>query len=75
MTVDNLKVTGVAIGDELDVHMRLLSDLENNVDAKDSKIRRVTQRAEIFIEKSNDCCLCMTVLGLVLLLVFTAVYL
>jgi len=73
--VEQLKVTGVAMGDELDVHMRLLSDLENNVEAKDSKIRRVTQRVEILIEKSNDCCLCMTVLGLVLLLVFTSVYL
>lgn len=68
-------MAGGAIGDELDVHMSLLSNLECNVEAKDSKIRRVTQRTEILIEKSNDCCLCMTILGLVLLLVFTSVYL
>ena len=73
--MEQLKVAGGAIGDELDVHMSLLSNLESNVEAKDSKIRRVAQRTEILIEKSNDCCLCMTILGLVLLLVFTSVYL
>ena len=75
MSVENLKVKGTEIGDELDVHMRLLSDLDSNVDAKDSKMKRVTQKVEILIEKSNDTCLCLIVLLLILLLVFIGVYL
>jgi hypothetical protein len=56
-TVTNLRKIGEDIGDEVDVHMRLLGDLDKNVDMTSDHLGATMQKATKLLERSSNGCL------------------
>lgn len=71
--VSSTKHIGLAVGEELDLHARLLDDLDDDVDRTGSRLKRAQRIAKFVYEKSSDCklvmCGSLLVVVLVLLLV------
>ena len=67
------KHIGLAVGEELDLHARLLDDLDDDVDRTGSRLKRAQRIARMVYEKASDCklimCGSLLVVVLVLLLV------
>lgn len=72
-SLDNLKAMGTAIGEEADLHSRLLDDLEAAVDAGDEGLRRETERTKFVIAKTSTCWLYTTICLLLLVLIVLVV--
>lgn len=53
--LDNLKNMGLAIRDETDLHMKLLDDVENEVDKGNASLKRETARAEHITRDTRTC--------------------
>ena len=68
--VTSTKHIGLAVGEELDLHARLLDGLEDDVDNTSSRLRRAQKIAKMVYEKSSNCKLmmCGTLLIVVLVL-------
>jgi hypothetical protein len=59
--LDTLKNVGMAIGDETDLHMKLLGELEEGVDQGNANLKRETARAEHITKDTKTCWLYVTI--------------
>eukprot|EP01016_Furgasonia_blochmanni_P047280 TRINITY_DN6933_c0_g1_i11.p1 TRINITY_DN6933_c0_g1~~TRINITY_DN6933_c0_g1_i11.p1 ORF type:complete len:266 (-),score=36.60 TRINITY_DN6933_c0_g1_i11:227-1024(-) len=69
-TVGNIKKIGKNINEELDVHHKLLDDLDDGVSRNINKMEKTQGKLQDFMQKSSNCCLYSIILGELLLLVF-----
>lgn len=67
--LDSLKTIGVAIRDETDLHMKLLDDLDGEVDKGNANLKRETARAEHITRDTKTCWLYVTICLLLAILV------
>ncbi|PFH37646.1 SNARE domain-containing protein [Besnoitia besnoiti] len=72
-TVSNLKQLGHAVGDEVEVHRRLLDDLDDDVDRAQTALQRNRDLLKNLINKQSISCLLFTALVLLVVLVFLIV--
>ncbi|KHG00459.1 Syntaxin-51 -like protein [Gossypium arboreum] len=76
-TVMSAKHIALAVNEELDLHTRLIDDLDQHVDVTDSRLRRVQKNLAILNKRAKGSCSCMcmllAVVGIVILVV--AIYL
>ncbi|KHG11788.1 Syntaxin-51 -like protein [Gossypium arboreum] len=76
-TVTSTKHIALAVNEELDLHTRLIDDLDQHVDVTDSRLRRVQKNLAILNKRTKGGCSCMcmllAVIGIVILVV--AIYL
>jgi hypothetical protein len=71
--LENLKQIGVTIGDEASLHMKLLDNLEDEVDRGNAGLKRETARAEHITRDTKTCWLySMICLLLVVLIALVA---
>ncbi|KAL4280212.1 hypothetical protein GQ457_03G022930 [Hibiscus cannabinus] len=72
-TVISTKHIALAVGEELDLHTRLIGDLNHQVDVTDSRLQGVEKKLGIMNKRVNSGCSCMcmvlAVMGIVILLV------
>ncbi|KAJ9182593.1 hypothetical protein P3X46_006574 [Hevea brasiliensis] len=72
-TVTSTKHIALAVNEELDLHTRLIDDLDQHVDVTDSRLRRVQKNLAILNKRTKGgcSCLCMllAVVGIVILVV------
>lgn len=71
-TSDNLVYVAKEIGDEVDLHNKLLDHVEQNVDHQNQRIETTTFKMKELIAKSSDgcmlCCIVLLIVGIVLVL-------
>mmetsp|Transcript_14434 Transcript_14434/g.34790 ORF Transcript_14434/g.34790 Transcript_14434/m.34790 type:complete len:249 (-) Transcript_14434:203-949(-) len=71
--VTSTKHLGLAVGEELDLHARLLDDFDDEVGRTSARLRRAQKMAKMVYEKSSDCklmiCGTLTMVVLVLLII------
>ncbi|KAF5730516.1 Syntaxin-51 -like protein [Tripterygium wilfordii] len=76
-TVTSTKHIALAVNEELDLHTRLIDDLDEHVDVTDSHLRRVQKTLAVLNKRTKGGCSCMSMLlavvGIVILVV--AIYL
>ncbi|XWS27790.1 hypothetical protein CRYUN_Cryun25bG0010500 [Craigia yunnanensis] len=76
-TIVSTKHIALAVNEELDLHTRLIDDLDQHVDVTDSRLRRVQKNLAILNKRTKGGCSCMcmllTVIGIVILVL--AIYL
>ncbi|XP_061348901.1 syntaxin-51-like isoform X2 [Gastrolobium bilobum] len=72
-TVISTKHIALAVNEELDLHTRLIDDLDQHVDVTDSRLRRVQKNLAVLNKRTKGgcSCLCMllSVVGIVILVV------
>ncbi|WVZ15559.1 hypothetical protein V8G54_013125 [Vigna mungo] len=72
-TVISTKHIALAVNEELDLHTRLIDDLDEHVDVTDSRLRRVQKNLAVLNKRTKGgcSCLCMllSVIGIVVLVV------
>ncbi|KAK7288480.1 hypothetical protein RIF29_01940 [Crotalaria pallida] len=72
-TVISTKHIALAVNEELDLHTRLIDDLDEHVDVTDSRLRRVQKNLAVLNKRTKGgcSCLCMllSVVGIVVLVV------
>ncbi|KAM7250765.1 hypothetical protein ACFE04_022648 [Oxalis oulophora] len=72
-TVLSTKHIALAVNEELDLHTRLIDDLDQHVDVTDSRLRRVQKNLAILNKRTKGGCSCMclilAVIGIVILIV------
>ncbi|CDP13772.1 unnamed protein product [Coffea canephora] len=70
-TVISTKHIALAVNEELDLHTRLIDNLDEHVDVTDSRLQRVQKRLAILNKKTKGGCSCMclllSVIGIVVL--------
>ena len=67
--VTSTKHIGLAVGEELDLHARLLDDLDDDVNRTGSRLKRAQRIAKMVYEKSSNCKLMMCGTLLIVVLV------
>ncbi|KAI3410750.1 uncharacterized protein J3R85_018522 [Psidium guajava] len=76
-TVVSTKHIALAVNEELDLHTRLIDNLDQRVDVTDSRLRRVQKNLAILNKRTKGGCTCMcmilSVIGIVILVM--AIYL
>jgi len=73
--VSSTKHIGLAVGEELDLHARLLDELDDDVDRTGSRLRRAHKMAKALYKRSSDCKLIMAGTFLIVVLVLFVVLL
>lgn len=73
-TVHNLKGMGQNISTEIDLHCRLLGDLEDGTDASLAKVRQNRQKLDQLSEQNTTCCLWMCICVLIFILFVLLVF-
>ncbi|KAJ7964555.1 Syntaxin-51 [Quillaja saponaria] len=72
-TVTSTKHIALAVNEELDLHTRLIDDLDHHVDVTDSRLRRVQKNLAILNKRTKGgctcCCMLLSVTGIVVLVV------
>ncbi|KAJ4826020.1 Syntaxin-52 [Turnera subulata] len=72
-TVTSTKHIALAVNEELDLHTRLIDDLDQHVDVTDSRLRRVQKQLAILNKRTKGGCSCLglllAVIGIVILIV------
>ncbi|XP_039028319.1 syntaxin-51-like isoform X2 [Hibiscus syriacus] len=72
-TVLSTKHIALAVNEELDLHTRLIDDLDEHVNVTDSRLRRVQKNLAILNKRTKGGCSCMcmllAVIGIVILVV------
>ncbi|KAK4767802.1 hypothetical protein SAY87_002943 [Trapa incisa] len=72
-TVISTKHIALAVNEELDLHTRLIDNLDEHVDVTDSRLRRVQKNLAILNKRTKGGCTCMNmifaVIGIVILVV------
>ncbi|KAI3673836.1 hypothetical protein L6452_39966 [Arctium lappa] len=72
-TVISTKHIALAVNEELDLHTRLIDDLDHHVDVTDSRLKRVQKNLAILNKRTKGGCSCLglllSVIGIVVLLV------
>ncbi|XP_042428216.1 syntaxin-52-like [Zingiber officinale] len=61
-TVLSTKHIALAVNEELDLHTRLINDLDQQVDVTDSRLQRVQKRLAILNKRTKGGCSCMCLL-------------
>ncbi|CAL9165528.1 unnamed protein product [Musa hybrid cultivar] len=61
-TVLSTKHIALAVNEELDLHTRLIDDLDEHVDVTDSRLQRVQKRLAILNKRTKGGCSCMCLL-------------
>lgn len=74
-SVGNLRQTGQSIGQELDLHMHLLTNIEAKVETNTTKMEKLETRMHVLLENSSTSCLSFTIFMLTVVLVLLVVYL
>ncbi|KAJ6834901.1 syntaxin-52-like isoform X1 [Iris pallida] len=72
-TVFSTKHIALAVNEELDLHTRLIGDLDQHVDSTDSRLQRVQKRLAILNKRTKGGCSCKSLLILVIVIVILAV--
>lgn len=72
-TVLSTKHIALAVNEELDLHTRLIDDLDQHVDTTDSKLQRVQKRLAILNKRTRAGCSCQCLLMMVVVIVMLAV--
>ena len=67
--VTSTKHIGLAVGEEIDLHARLLDDLDDDVNRTGSRLKRAQRIAKMVYEKSSNCKLMMCGTLLIVVLV------
>lgn len=71
-TIISTKHIALAVNEELNLHTRLIDDLDEHVDVTDSRLRRVQKRLAILNKRTKGGCTCMSmilsVVGIVVLI-------
>ena len=71
-TIISTKHIALAVNEELNLHTRLIDDLDEHVDVTDSRLRRVQKRLAILNKQIKGGCTCMSmilsVVGIVVLI-------
>ncbi|XP_061338149.1 syntaxin-51-like [Gastrolobium bilobum] len=72
-TVTSTKHIALAVNEELDLHTRLIDDLDQHVDVTDSRLRRVQKNLAVLNKRTKGGCSCfcllLSVIGIVVLVV------
>ncbi|KAF7077396.1 hypothetical protein CFC21_081952 [Triticum aestivum] len=72
-TVLSTKHIALAVNEELDLHARLIDDLDDHVDGTNSRLQRVQKRLAVLNKRAKGGCSCMSLLlstvGIVMLVV------
>lgn len=67
------KHVALAVNEELDLHARLIDDLDDHVDGTNSRLQRVQKRLAVLNKRAKGGCSCMSLLlstvGIVMLVV------
>lgn len=61
-TVVSTKHIALAVNEELDLHTRLIDDLDQQVDVTDSRLRRVQKNLAVLSKRTGGGCSCMCML-------------
>ncbi|PHJ21560.1 snare domain-containing protein [Cystoisospora suis] len=69
-TVSNLKNIGYSVGDEVDVHRKLLNELDEEVDLTQTALEKNKKILKQIIDRQSTTCLLLTAIFLAVLLVF-----
>ncbi|XP_020107564.1 syntaxin-52-like [Ananas comosus] len=72
-TVISTKHIALAVNEELDLHTRLIDDLDQQVDVTDSRLQRVQKRLAVLNKRTKGGCSCMCLLLCVVAIVILAV--
>ncbi|KAJ8766517.1 hypothetical protein K2173_023764 [Erythroxylum novogranatense] len=72
-TVVSTKHIALAVNEELDLHTRLIDDLDQHVDVTDSRLRRVQKNLAVLNKRTKGGCSCMRMLLAVIGIVILAV--
>ncbi|RWR81480.1 syntaxin-51-like protein [Cinnamomum micranthum f. kanehirae] len=72
-TVFSTKHIALAVNEELDLHTRLIDNLDQHVDSTDSRLQRVQKRLAILNKRTKGGCSCMCLLLAVIGIVILAV--
>ncbi|KAM0948605.1 putative target SNARE coiled-coil domain-containing protein [Dioscorea sansibarensis] len=72
-TVLSTKHIALAVNEELDLHTRLIDDLDQHVDVTDSRLRRVQKRLAVLNKRTKGGCSCMCLLLAVVAIVILVV--
>ncbi|KAG0455151.1 hypothetical protein HPP92_024056 [Vanilla planifolia] len=72
-TVLSTKHIALAVNEELDLHTRLIDDLDHHVDVTDSRLQRVQKRLAILNRRTKGGCSCLCLLLCVISIVILAV--
>eukprot|EP00268_Persea_americana_P037581 TRINITY_DN3723_c0_g1_i1.p1 TRINITY_DN3723_c0_g1~~TRINITY_DN3723_c0_g1_i1.p1 ORF type:complete len:234 (+),score=47.16 TRINITY_DN3723_c0_g1_i1:170-871(+) len=72
-TVLSTKHIALAVNEELDLHTRLIDNLDQHVDSTDSRLQRVQKRLAILNKRTKGGCSCMCLLLAVIGIVILAV--
>ncbi|THU46256.1 hypothetical protein C4D60_Mb09t03030 [Musa balbisiana] len=72
-TVLSTKHIALAVNEELDLHTRLIDDLDEHVDVTDSRLQRVQKRLAILNKRTKGGCSCMCLLLSVVAIVILVV--
>ena len=71
-TVVSTKHIALAVNEELDLHTRLIDDLDDHVEVTDSRLRRVQKNLAVLNKRTKGGCSCMcmllSVVGIVVLI-------
>ncbi|GAV60705.1 SNARE domain-containing protein [Cephalotus follicularis] len=68
-TVTSTKHIALAVNEELDLHTRLIDDLDQHVDVTDSRLRRVQKNLASLNKRTKGGCSCLSLLLLVVVIV------
>nr|XP_043607881.1 syntaxin-51-like [Erigeron canadensis] len=72
-TVISTKHIALAVNEELDLHTRLIDDLDEHVDITDSRLKRVQKNLAILNKRTKGGCSCLglllSVIGIIMLIV------
>lgn len=72
-TVSNLKNIGYSVGDEVDVHRKLLNGLDEEVDLTQTALEKNKKLLKQIIDRQSTTCLLLTAIFLAIVLVFLIV--
>ncbi|CAM0947694.1 unnamed protein product [Alopecurus aequalis] len=72
-TVLSTKHIALAVNEELDLHTRLIEDLEDGVDGTNSRLQRVQKRLAVLNKRAKGGCSCMSMLISVVAIVMLVV--
>ncbi|TKY57353.1 Syntaxin-51 protein [Spatholobus suberectus] len=72
-TVQSTKHIALAVNEELDLHTRLIDDLDQHVDVTDSRLRRVQKNLAVLNKRTKGGCSCLCMLLSVIVVVVLVV--